>query len=103
MPYIGAFVTVTTATEKPINVTGTVKMKSGYSDTSAITTNLEKYFSEIAYEKNVVAYMNVGAAIVNTDGVEFVNGLKINGGTSDITLGDEEIPVVGTTTWTVSN
>jgi uncharacterized phage protein gp47/JayE len=99
---IGAFVTVTTATEKPIDISATIMLKNGYTDTSKITTNLEKYFSEIAYEKNVVAYMNVGAIIINTEGVEFVNDLTINGETSDIVLGDEEIPVAGTMTWTVS-
>ena len=49
----------------------------------------------------MVAYMNVGAAILDVDGVEFISDLKLNGGTADITLGSEEIPTVGTTTWTV--
>lgn len=99
---IGAFVTVSTATEKTINVTASVTMKNGYSDTTAIDTAISNYFHDIAYEKTLVAYMNIGAAILNTEGVESVSNLKINGGTSDITLGDEEIPVLGTTTWTVT-
>ena len=100
---IGAFVTVTTATEVPINISANVKLKSGYSDTSVITAALDEYFSSIAYEKSMVAYMNVGAAILNVDGVEFISDLLLNGGTSDITLNDEQIPTVGTTTWTVVN
>ena len=99
---IGAFVTVTTATEVPIQVTATVTMKSGYTDTSHITTALEKYFSQIAYEKSVVAYMTIGAVILGADGVDSVNNLKVNGTTADVTLGSEEIPVVGSATWTVS-
>lgn len=99
---IGAFVTVTTATEVPVNVSATVLLKDGYSDTSVIDDALDKYFSEIAYEKSMVAYMNLGATILNVEGVEFVTDLLVNGGTSDITLGDEEIPTVGTTSWTVS-
>lgn len=99
---IGAFVTVTTATEVPISVSATVSMKSGYTDTNAITTELEKYFSEISYEKSTISYMTVGAVILGTEGVEFITNLTLNGGTSDITLGNEEIPVVGTTAWTVS-
>lgn len=98
---IGAFVTVTTATEVPISVSANVKMKDGYSDTSIIDTALTEYFANISYEKSVVAYMNVGAAILDVDGVEFVSDLKLNNGTSDITLGDEQIPIVGTTSWTV--
>lgn len=98
---IGAFVTVSTATEVPINVSAKVKLKDGYSDTNIINTALEEYFARISYEKAMVAYMNVGAAILDVDGVEFITDLKINNGTSDITLASEEIPTVGTTTWTV--
>lgn len=98
---IGAFVTVSTATEVPITVSATVKLKSGYTDTSVIDNALSKYFSDIAYEKNLVAYMNVGAIILNTEGVEFITDLVVNGGTSDVALGVEEIPILGTTNWTV--
>lgn len=99
---IGAFVTVATATEVPITVSATVLMKEGYTDTSAITTAIEKYFAQIAYEKSVVAYMNVGATILDVEGVEFVTDLLVNGGTNDIALDEEEIPIVGTTNWVVS-
>ena len=98
---IGAFVTVSTATEVPIGVSATVSMKYGYTDTTAISTHLENYLAELAYEKSTVSYMSVGAAILNAEGVDFVTNLKINGGTSDITLENEEIPVLGEATWTV--
>jgi hypothetical protein len=45
--------------------------------------------------------MNVGASILNVEGVESLSNLKVNGGTSDITLGAEEIAVLGATKWTV--
>ena len=99
---IGAIVTVTTATELPIDITATIKMKSGYSDTSHIITALTNYFSEIAYEKNQVSYMTIGAVILGATGVESISGLQVNGGTSDITLTDEQIPVLGSTSWTVN-
>lgn len=98
---IGAFVTVTTATEVPINITGTISMKDGYTDTSVIDNHLTNYFASLAYDKKSVGYMNVGAAILNADGVEFVTNLLMNGDTSDIILGDEEIPILGTANWTV--
>lgn len=99
---IGAFVTVTTATEKVIPVEATVTMKSGYTDTSSIDVAIVEYFKSIAYDKTLLAYMNVGATILNVDGVESISNLKVNGGTTDITLGNEEIPVLGTTKWTVA-
>ena len=99
---IGAFVTVTTATELPINVSATLTMKSGYTDTSAVATALTNYFSSIAYEKTQVAYMNIGAVILGVDGVESISNLKVNNGTADINLSGEQIPVLGTTNWVVS-
>lgn len=98
---IGAFVTVSTATEKKLNISATINMKSGYTDTTPIDTALSNYLSEIAYNKSNVAYMNIGAIILAVEGVETISNLKINNGTSDVTLGDEEIAVLGTTNWTV--
>lgn len=98
---IGAIVTVSTATELPINITATVKMKSGYTDTSPIATALANYFGAIAYEKSQVAYMNVGATILGVKGVESISNLTVNGNTADINLTDEQIPVLGTTNWVV--
>lgn len=100
---IGAFVTVTTATEVPITVSATVKLKEGYSDTTAIDAALSEYFSKIAYDKSIVSYMSIGAAILNIEGVDLVTNLLVQGGKSDINIGDEEIPVLGTTTWVVSS
>jgi uncharacterized phage protein gp47/JayE len=99
---IGSFVTVTTATERPITVDATVKFKSGYSDTGVIDEALSKYFAEIAYDKTLVSYLSIGATILNIEGVESVSNLKVNNGTADVTLGNEEIPVLSTTNWVVS-
>lgn len=98
---IGAFVTVTTATEKPIAISANVKLKVGTSDTSEINTTLTKYFAEIAYDRTYLSYMNVGAVILGLNCVESISNLTINGSTSDIELGVEEIPVLGVTNWTV--
>lgn len=98
---IGAFVTVTTASELPINITANVTLVENYSDTNIINEGLTNYFKEIAYEKSILSYMQVGAAILDIEGVEFITDLTINDGTSDITLQDEQIPILGTTTWSV--
>jgi uncharacterized phage protein gp47/JayE len=96
---IGAFVTVSTATELPIDVTAKVTMKDGYTDTTSIDDALESYFAKIAYEKSVVAYMNIGAIILGVEGVDTLSDLTINGGTADINLSNEQIAVLGTTNW----
>ena len=98
---IGAFVTVTTASSKEINVSATVKLSDGYTDTNIITEGLNEYFSKIAYTTSRVALMSVGAAILDIPGVDFITDLKLNGDIADISLLDEEIPVMGTGTWTI--
>lgn len=99
---IGAFVTVSTATEKTIDVSATVTMKSGYTDLTPISAALTKYFSDISYEKSSVAYMTLGAIILGATGVDSISNLLVNGSTADIPLGSEEIPILGNVNWTVS-
>ena len=99
---IGAFVTVDTASEQSIDVSATIIMKNGYNDTTGIDDALTSYFSEIAYKKSQVAYMNVGAIILGVEGVESISNLLVNNTTSDINLTTYQIPVLGTTNWTVS-
>lgn len=96
---IGAFVTVSTATEIPIEVSATVTMKDGYSDKDTINDALTKYFSEIAYKTNIISYMKVGAVILAAEGVDTIKDLRIDGYTDDITLEDEQIVVLGSTNW----
>ena len=100
---IGAFVTVATATEVPLNISANVQLAPGYieENTDLITNAINQYFSSISYVKNQVSYMTLGATILDAKCVESINNLKINDGTSDIILGDEEIPVLGTVSWAV--
>lgn len=100
---IGAFVTVTTATEVPLNVTATITLKDGYSEVSGIDEAISNYCGSIAYKKTQVSYMGVGATILGVDCVESISNLTINDGVNDIVLDDEEIPVLGKCTWVVSN
>ena len=98
---IGAFVTVTTATEIPISVSADVILKSGYTDTKPIDTAIANYLAEISYKKNTVPYMTIGAEILKVECVESIENLKVNEGTNNIYLGDEEIPTIDTLTWNV--
>ena len=100
---IGSFVTVSTATEVPLNISATVKLKDGYNDTSVIGTAITNYLESVAYKANTIPYMKLGAIILDAEGVDFITNLKVNGGTSDITLSGERIAVLGTTNWTVSS
>ena len=111
---IGAFVTVTTATEVPINVSGTITIVDGYSSETVETnigTALTEYFSTLAYSKNIVPYFNVASTVLAVEGVASVSDVitgyynhNLNvevSGITDIHVEDEEIPVLGTMNWTV--
>lgn len=99
---IGAFVTVSTATEVPINVSAKLIMKPGCTDVSGINNVLTDYLASLAYTRVNVAYMNIGAGILSVDGIESISDLTVNDGVSDIKLGEEEIPVLGTVNWVVN-
>lgn len=99
---IGAKVTCTTATEKAINVSCTVTLSDGYTDVSTlgIADALTQLFADSAYVDTKVNYMKVGACILDVAGVDSIDNLKLNNSAGSITLGDEQIAVLGTTTFT---
>lgn len=96
---IGAFVTVDTATEVPINMVAEITLESGYTDTTPINEALTKYFAEKALKSRVVPYMTIGAVILGVEGVSSISNLTLNGKASDIVIDAEQIPVLGTTNW----
>lgn len=101
---IGAFVTVSTPTTKTINVSAQVSVEEDYDSENVfamMSEVLSVYFREISYVKSTVSYMNVGAVLSEVAGVEFINNLSINNDTANIPLDDEEVPSLGTATWTL--
>lgn len=98
---IGAIVTVVTATERAVNISAKITLASGYTSTDVIDQALTDYFVGQGFTKSTVSYMGIGAAILMCPAVDAVSDLLVNGGTADIPLGDEEVPGLGTTDWTV--
>lgn len=93
---IGAIVTVSTATTKTINISATVTLKEGYGDIINLENDLVEFFKSIAYVKNVVSYISLGSVILDNESIESVSNLYINNVNTDITLGTEEIAILGT-------
>ena len=96
---IGATVTVGSGVAKTISIAATVAPATGYSLAAATTTftsSIEAYFKDIAFEATYVSLARIGTILLGTDGITDYNGLKLNGSTSNVTLADEEIPVIGT-------
>lgn len=97
MAPIGAMVTVSTASEKTVNIAGTFSLAAGYGEERAramIQEAIDGYFSESAYTKTTMNAIGIGAALLDLDAVESVSSLTLNGG-AYVSLAEEEIPVTG--------
>jgi uncharacterized phage protein gp47/JayE len=98
---IGAIVTVSTAEAVKFTITANVVLADGYTEPDGIDDVLRTYFADIAYSKNTVSYIGIGAAILSVNAVDRISDLLVNGSTADVTLTAEQIPVLNTSTWDV--
>ena len=95
---IGCTPYVVSATEKSINVSVNIVLSDGYI-LDNVKTNIEnkliEYCKTIAFKQTYVSYAKIGSLILETEGVNDYGNLTINNTTTNITLGDIEIPVIG--------
>lgn len=108
---IGASVTVQSAEGLSISVTVTATLDaSTTADTvkSSLSEKLQNYMESIVddYFKNnefktyTLLYNRVAYFLLGIDGVEDYTDLKVNGGTENITIAANQVPVLGTVTVT---
>lgn len=96
---VGATVTVTSATEKTVNVTARIVLNSGYSLADAsngLITAIDEYLQAHAFSGKYVSYAQIGNLLIDLDAVADYANLKINGSAANLTLGDNDVAVVGT-------
>lgn len=98
---IGATVTVLSATELPIDVSATLTISSDYT-IEQVKTNIEMgitdHLKEIAFISAYVSYAKIGSIIMSSAGVLDYSSLLVNAGTVNVTIGDEQVAVLGTVT-----
>lgn len=70
-------------------------MKSGYSDVVGLEDDLREFFKSIAYKKSEVNYYAVATVISENESIDTVESVTVNGSTSNIVLGTEEIAALG--------
>ena len=92
---IGAVVTVTTATERVINIRVDVYLKDGYEQAEGIKEAVEEMLNAVAYNSTAVNFYAIAYIISSCACVDKISNLKVNSAMEDIALGDEEIPVLG--------
>ena len=96
---IGANVTVVSATEKAINVSATVRLSRGYSQSEVETLfkdKLTQYLKEIAFKDTYVSTARLGNLLLDTTGVFDYADFKVNGAINNVELLDTDVPKVGT-------
>lgn len=100
---IGATVTVAAAAPLSINVTAAVTL-DGSAPLSQVKTEfeaaLDAYLMELAFSASTLRYNQVAYLLLSIQGVSDFTALTINGGTGNVSIGDEQVPVKGTVTLT---
>ncbi len=91
---IGAKVTVVTGNELNINIKGKVVLQTGHSVVTGAEEAIKKYFSSITYKESRISYISVASMLLAVEGIAEVRELIINGAAADITLGNEDIPIL---------
>ena len=95
---IGATVTVESAAGCAINVQAKVIIKPSTDAATvqeALGQALVRYFESMAFYDYLVVYNRVGYILLDIPGVVDFTQLTLNGGTADIAIGADEVPVVG--------
>ncbi|EHL05065.1 baseplate J-like protein [Desulfitobacterium hafniense DP7] len=96
---IGATVTVESASALTINVEATITIESTTTKSAvkeAFANNLNAYLQSIAFEKYELIYNRLAFMLLDIEGVIDYADLTVNGGTSNIAIAANEVPVAGT-------
>lgn len=105
---VGAIVEVTTATEKVVNVSAKVSLGTLGGGLDGVKTAFEKvlcdYFAAISYDGKTesVSPALIGYRLLGVPGVVDYAEMTLNGGTSAVQLGVEEVLKLGTVTLTTA-
>lgn len=95
---LGAYCTVASATARNIAISVTITKSTAFTE-SEVTTNIEEsivnYLKSIAFNQDYVSYAMLSYAILTSQGVSDSTGLLVNTGTSNITLLDSEVAILG--------
>lgn len=96
---IGASVSVSSATGLAINVSASVTITEKTTKTAvqtAFTAKVDEYLKSIAFENYNVLYNHFVYLLLGIDGVSDYSSLTVNGGTANITVAADQVPVLGT-------
>lgn len=94
----GATVTVVSASSKEIDLSVTLTLSDGYEDTEVkelIKRNVSEYLQSVAFKVPYISYAKIGSIVLETEGVLDYENLKVNLGTGNVAVSEEEVAVIG--------
>lgn len=97
-PILAGTLTIESVTEVAIDITADVEIDSSVTlgDVQTLFANsIEEYFSDKVYNTKKISIAKLGGLLVDIPGVIDCAELKMNDGTSNISLEDNEIAVLG--------
>jgi len=101
---IGARVYIEPASPVAINVSVHLVVAPGYEVGAvqlAVKENVEQYLKSLTFKQdNDVRYVRIGSVILDTPGVVEYSNMLVNGATNNIPIGEQEVAVLGTVTFT---
>jgi len=96
---VGASVTVVSAEPLPINISIRIYIKEGYAledIKTGIQNAVSAYLKSIAFQQDYISYAQVGSRVLVQDGVLDYQELLVNGGSGNVTVAENQVPVLGT-------
>lgn len=100
---IGAAVTVASAQGVTVAVSAAVTLDGAVSAgtvQAAFAAALKSYLQSVAFSGGAVLYNRIAFLLLSVSGVTDYTALTVNGGTANVTLTDDQVPVLGAVTVT---
>jgi len=94
---IGAQVTVQSAQPLTINISANIVRDANYTLEQVktnVSNKITEYLKNIAFRQNFVSYAAIGSLMLDNTGVLDYSNLTVNGGTTNIVIGDEQVAVL---------
>jgi uncharacterized phage protein gp47/JayE len=98
---IGADVTVESAVPLAINISVSITLANGVTTDTAkqkISDFISSYLKKNAFSGTYISYAQIGGCILAVDEVLDYSNLKVNGGTLNINIPENAVPVLGVVT-----
>jgi uncharacterized phage protein gp47/JayE len=100
---IGAIITVDSPGDREVNVAADIILdgsKTLVEVSEAFNASFKEYLQGIVFKTYIVSYAKIGSILLSTPGVSDYSTLLVNGDSSNITIGAEEMPIAGAVTLT---